>query len=111
MYDAIMLSGKSADMKNAIVEYNKTNLTTPELILINLPRSFNDEYLSYTGIEEIKDMCFYSGKYEGGMIVNNNPHLFIFSNKLPDITKLSADRWNIYDIIDKYWFYKNGKEL
>ena len=29
MHGAIMLSGKSADMKNAIVEYNKTNLTTP----------------------------------------------------------------------------------
>lgn len=109
-YGAIMLGGKSADMKNGIVEYKKTNGDTPGLILINLPRSFNNDYLSYTGIEEVKDMCFYSGKFEGGMIVGNNPHLFIFSNELPDLNKLSKDRWNIYDIDENYWFYKNGIE-
>lgn len=96
--NVIMLSGKSADMKNGIVEFKKTNGLLPEIILINLPRSFNKEYLSYTGIEEIKDMFFYSGKYEGGMVDGNPPHLFIFSNEKPDTTKLSIDRWNIRNL-------------
>ena len=106
-----MLGGKSADMKNGIVEYKKTNGDTPELILINLPRSFDDKYLSYTGIEEVKDMCFYSGKYEGGMIVGNCPHIIIFSNRLPNTNEMSNDRWNIYDIDENEWFIKNGIEI
>jgi hypothetical protein len=98
-------------MKNGIVEYKKTNGDTPELILINLPRSFNNDYLSYTGIEEVKDMCFYSGKYEGGMVIGNSPHIFIFSNEIPKTNELSIDRWNIYDIDLDEWFMKNGKEI
>lgn len=97
-HDAIMCGGKAADMKNCIVEYYKIHKTTPELILINLPRSFNTDYLSYPGIEDIKDMCFYSGKYEGGMIVGNNPHIFIFANEEPEYNKLSKDRWNVHRI-------------
>lgn len=110
-YGAIMLGGKSADMKNGIVEYKDINGDTPELILINLPRSFNNEYLSFTGIEECKDMCFYSGKYHGGMILGNCPHIIIMSNKLPDLNELSKDRWNIYDIDLNSWIMKNGLKM
>lgn len=105
-HNAIMLGGKSADMKNGIIEYKKTNGCTPELILINLPRSFNKDYISYTGIEEIKDMLFYSGKYEGGMIDGNCPHLIIFANQQPDWKLLSPDRWALYNINDKYDLYE-----
>lgn len=93
-YDnVIMLSGKSADMKNGVIEFEKKNEVLPEVILINLPRSYNNDYLSYCGIEEIKDMFFYSGKYEGGMVNGNSPHVFIFSNQEPDYQMLSEDRW------------------
>lgn len=95
----ICLGGKSADMKNGIIEYQKCNGSLPEIILINLPRSFNNDYLSYTGIEEVKDMFFYSGKYEGGMIDGNSPHVIIFSNEKPDVSKMSKDRWQIFEIL------------
>lgn len=104
VHGAICLGGKSADMKNGIIDYVKTNGDTPELILVNLPRSFNHEYLSYTGIEEVKDMYFYSGKYEGGMVDGNNPHLIIFSNEEPDEDELSMDRWKCYNIDNDQWF-------
>lgn len=97
-YDGILLSGKSADMKNAIMEYQKTNGYTPELIIIDLPRGFDKDYLSYNGIEEIKNMFFYSGKYEGGMVDGNPPHLIVFCNELPKVEKMSKDRWVIVDI-------------
>lgn len=97
-YQAIILGGKHTDMKNAIVDFFKTNNYLPELIVINIPKSFNKDYLSYTGIEEIKDMCFYSGKYEGGMICGNCPHVIIFSNEWPDIAKISKDRWKLFNI-------------
>lgn len=99
-HEAIILGGKSADMKNGIIEEIKSKGATPSLIVLNIPKSFNSEYLSYTGIEEVKDMLFYSGKYEGGMVDGNPPHLIIFSNCYPDIDKCSEDRWQIYDIKD-----------
>ena len=97
-HKAIMVGGKGADMRNAIVDYVKTNGYTPELILINIPKSHGTEYLSYEGMENVKDMCFYSGKYEGGMVCGNPPHLFIFANEPPDCNKLSNDRWVITEI-------------
>lgn len=97
-YGAAMLGGKAADCKNGIVDWKKNKGDTPEIILCNIPRSFSKEYISYQAFEEIKDMCFYSGKYEGGMIVGNCPHLFIFANCEPNVEKMSGDRWNIVNI-------------
>lgn len=98
---AIMLSGKASDVRNGIIQYKKEYDRTPRLILYNIPRSFNKEYLSYESLENIKDMCFYSGKFEGGMICGPCPHLFVFANCLPEIEKLSIDRWIIKEITDE----------
>lgn len=43
-------------------------------------------------------MCFYSGKYEGGMVVGNNPHLLVFANIEPDTKKMSDDRFIVQNI-------------
>lgn len=88
-----ILSGKSTDMKNGVVEFVKKNGETPDIVLINIPRSV--EHVSYEGIESIKDMFFFSGKYEGGQICGPSPHVIIFSNKSPPEAELSADRWKI----------------
>lgn len=95
---AIVLSGKGNDIRNGIIQYKDSNGDTPNLIVLNIPRSVNTEYVSYEGIENIKDMLFYSGKYEGGMICGNNPHLFCFANTRPEEHKLSLDRWDIREI-------------
>lgn len=97
-HDAIALSGKGADVRNGIVEYKKAKGDTPRLVVFPIPRSYNSDYLSYESIENIKDMYFYSGKYEGGMICGNSPHLFIFANATPNFEKLSADRWVVREI-------------
>lgn len=106
-HGAICLSGKGADVRNGVCEYLKTNGDTPELVLFPIPRSYNTEYLSYEALENIKDMYFYSGKYEGGMINGNPPHLIVFANEPPDISKMSKDRWEIHHIDDKT--YKTDK--
>lgn len=92
--NVVVLSGKSMDMKNGIVQFIDKNEETPDIVLINVPRCSQD-YVSYEGIESIKDMFFYSGKYEGGMVCGANPHVFIFANEPPPIEKLSKDRWKI----------------
>lgn len=97
-HDALVLSGKAADMKYAISEYIKKNGYGPEKIIIDLPRSFNKSFLSYQGIEEIKNGLFFSGKFESNMVCFNCPHIIIFSNEYPDKSKLSADRWVITNL-------------
>ncbi len=97
--DFVVLGGKAADCRNGIVEYGKTfGGRTPKRIGINIPRSFDPQYVSYEAYECIKDMLFYSGKYEGGMICGNCPHLYIFANFEPDKESLSEDRWRIKKI-------------
>lgn len=93
--DVILLSGKSADMKNSIIEYEENNSRLPTTILCNIPKCFNKCYLSYTGIEEVKDMLFYSGKYKGGMVCDKPIRFIIFSNDDLDYNELSPDRWKI----------------
>ena len=90
--DVIILSGKGADMKNGIVNYLETNKKLPRVVLINIPRS-SASFVSYTGLEEIKDMFFFSGKYEGGMVVGACPHVLLFANEPPDVSKMSSDRF------------------
>lgn len=100
-HGAVILGGKAADVRNAVCEYVKKNGETPKLIVINIPRSFAQEYVSYEAFENLKDMCFYSGKYEGGMVCGNSPHVFIMANFHPDEEKCSSDRWKIINIDEK----------
>ncbi len=93
----VVLSGKAADMKHGICEYQKNTGCLPKIIIINIPRSTLD-YVSYTGIEEIKDMFFFSGKYEGGMICGRSPHVLIFANEEPQYEKMSNDRWKVFNV-------------
>lgn len=93
----ITLSGKAADMKHGIVTYKEKNNCLPRIITIDIPRQGKD-FISYTGLEEIKNMYFFSGKYEGGMVSGARPHLIIFSNSPPDYHQMSSDRWEVREI-------------
>ncbi len=93
---AIICSGTAKDMKYMISECIKKN-RYPRIVVFDVPRSMAG-YISYTGIEEIKNGCFCSSKYESGMVVMNSPHVFVFSNSEPDYDRMSMDRWNVVDI-------------
>lgn len=82
-FGAILINGTSGNMKNAIIEYQKNNGCLPTIIMNNMGFDRDMSRVSYTGYEEIKDMCFYSGKYEGGMVCGNEPHLIILANAPP----------------------------
>lgn len=96
-HGAIVLGGKAADIRNGIVTYYEKNGRTPELIVINAVRSM-ERFISYEGLENIKDMMFYSGKYEGGQICGPCPQLIVMANFPPEEWKLSKDRWKITEI-------------
>lgn len=90
----VVLGGKAADMKNAIVAYESKTKRLPKVVLIDIPRCSHD-FISYQGIEEVKNMFFFSGKYEGGMICGEPPHLIVFANHEPNWEKMSGDRWRV----------------
>lgn len=96
--DVIVLSGKAADMKNGIIDYKNNNNKLPRTILINIPRA-SLNFVSWAGLEEIKDMFFYSGKYEGGMVCGKCPHLICFANEKPPSDIVSEDRLIIKEIV------------
>lgn len=87
-HSAVVLSGKSADMKNAIASMKHY----PQVILVDCPRS-GANFICYKGLEEIKNALFFSGKYESKMVCGHVPHLIIFSNSPPEYAQLSQDRW------------------
>ena len=95
-HDAQVCAGKAGDMKCQIASCG----TPPKIVVFDVPRS-NLDYISYTGIEEIKNGCFSSPKYESKMYCMNNPHVIIFANEPPRQNKLSLDRWHIVNLRER----------
>ena len=81
--DALYVSGRAADMKFAIAKMLDTTGLEPRVVLMDIPRS-REGYVSYGGIEEIKNGIFFSGKYESGMFMYDNPHVIVMANFLPE---------------------------
>lgn len=95
--NAIVVSNKGADMKHGVISYHEKKREWPDIVLINIPRSVDVDFISYQGIEELKDGCFFSPKYESSMVIMPSPHVIIFANKEPERDKFSADRWVVYN--------------
>lgn len=53
------------------------------------------EKVPYQVIENFKNGVFFSGKYESGMRICKGIKVVCFANYLPDLFKLSLDRWQI----------------
>lgn len=88
-------SGKANDVKYAIAQMAHK----PRTVLWDVPRSY-EKFVSYQGMEEVKNGIFFSGKYESGTVIFNTPHVIVFANFPPDRCKLSGDRWDVYQVVD-----------
>lgn len=89
--NAICMSGKGNDALYGIQQYVLKNGCGPEIVIMDIPRCVG--FISHNALEKVKNGCFFSGKYEGGMVRFNTPHLLVFSNERPDFEKMSEDRW------------------
>lgn len=90
--------GKKADLVNLVFN---TDMDNCKAIIWDIPRSAQG-HISYSTLESIKNGLICNTKYETGVKAFNSPHIFVFANFPPDdTTQLSADRWNIKEIIDK----------
>lgn len=92
----IISSGKANDVFNQLNAAIETG-TMPKIVILDVPRVVAD-YVSYQALEKLKDGCLYSGKYEGGVCIFPDVHVLAFSNQKPDTSKMSRDRWKIYEI-------------
>lgn len=99
-FNALMISGKASDMKCAIAKKYKKTGSGYDVVILNVPRCVNSKFISYTGIEEIKNGLFFSGKYESTMVMTDHPHMIVFANEPPDKSKMSMDRWCIKNVGD-----------
>lgn len=97
-YKAIYIDeGKKSDIINLI--YKLKTINENSIIVIDIPRD-NGNKVSYKAIEQIKNGMICNTKYETGMRLFNSPHIIIFSNYVPEEAKLSADRWDIKQIVE-----------
>lgn len=94
--NVIICDGKKDNIFNQIKSAIDNNLEI-KILLLDVPRTNND-YVNYGAIEQIKNGCIYSGKYEGGQCIFKIPHVLIFSNEEPKMSALSSDRWDIHRI-------------
>ncbi|NBK25960.1 MAG: hypothetical protein EOM68_28585 [Spirochaetia bacterium] len=81
--------GKGADI---LFAYNGEST-----VVFDYARESKD-YVNYGVMEQIKNGMLFSAKYESGMKRFNIPRLIVMANFLPDRTKWSRDRYNVYDI-------------
>ena len=57
------------------------------------------EFLQYSILESLKDQMIISTKYQGRTkILRKVPHVVVFTNEHPDMTKLSIDRYKIIQL-------------
>lgn len=101
----LVVSGKAEDVACGVSRWITPEAGKPppkplRLIIWDVPRC-NNGHLSYQAMENVKNGCFYSGKYESGMVLMEKPHVWVFANCTPELEKLSRDRWAIYTIKDK----------
>lgn len=65
------------------------------IYIFDVPRG-QMEYLQYCVLEMLKDQMVFSPKYESmTKILSNKPHVIVFCNEDPDITKMSMDRYKL----------------
>lgn len=90
-YGAIPVEGKKNDILYCAAQFKS------DIYIFDFERSM-EEFISYGGIEKIKNGYYMCSKYESKPIIRNCPHIIIFANFEPDLTKLSKDRWNVVNI-------------
>lgn len=110
IYDPVGNSGKTWLSKYLVscgaIRY--TNAKTRDIafsyngedpVIFDFSRSLNDK-LNYDIIEQLKNGLIFSSKYESKSKMFRPPKILILSNALPITSKLSEDRWCIYQIED-----------
>lgn len=100
-HNALLIDGKKADILHGATEYvvglGDTLFDKTIIFILDMSRTV-EHFVSYDSIEKLKNGLWFSGKYEGKMIMIPPPKVIIFANFPPERSKLSEDRWNVKKI-------------
>ena len=99
-YACIIANGKKDNIFNQI-KLSLDEEKEPKIIILDIPR-YNLEYINYGCLEQLKNGMLYSGKYEGGICLFDNPHIIVFANEEPNTERMSKDRWKIINLNKTY---------
>ena len=87
----LLSSGKREDVAHTID-------ISRRVFFFNIPRD-SIQYLQYTILEQLKDRVIFSPKYESQTkMINHKVHVVVFTNEMPDNTKMSRDRFKLVEI-------------
>lgn len=93
--DTVLLTlGRKADMAHQITPNTR-------VILLDCTRD-GVETLQYSFLETVKNGVLFKTKYETETIVFPHPHVICSMNEWPDPTKLSVDRYKVYEVSSDY---------
>jgi len=72
--------------------------------IVDMPRGMKKDRLGdfYSGIEVIKNGVAYDKRYSAKKRRFDRPRVFVFTNTLPNLSLVSADRWKIWIIDSSY---------
>lgn len=108
----LYLTGKASDMKCAVARRINENKKELKIVLLDFTMSEEDMKISYSGIEQIKNGIFFSGKYESDMVKYDWPHIVCFANFTPDVKRLAINRWIVLRIDEQYGIeIQNNKQM
>jgi len=68
-----------------------------ELIVFDFTRDSKD-YIVYNTLESMKDNMIWSPKYDSHLKLSKNNKVIILANFLPQVNKVSLDRWQILEL-------------
>lgn len=75
-----------------------TDETRRACYIVDLTRAEAKEFSKndlYSFLEQLKNGIVRSGKYKGGLLEINPPHVLVLSNDLPDLKQMTGDRWTV----------------
>lgn len=87
----VVLPGKKADMIYSL----RNGL---RVVLLDCPRSKQGDVIQYDFLEELKNGYLFSPKYFSEYRRFGPMHVCVMMNEQPDMTKLSADRYDLHDM-------------
>lgn len=76
--------------------------------VIDMPRALKKDKLAsfFSGLEALKNGVAYDTRYKFQKKRFDRPQIIVFTNTEPDLSLLSIDRWEIYDMYSNYTIIK-----
>lgn len=127
IYDRVGDSGKSAFVLYCVKNFPNVYEISAEKVgdfyihaepdakayFIDLPRDWEDKSCIYRPIENLKNNKWADNKcvgHDNKRVCRKwkKPHLVVMANWEPEYSKLSADRWKVYEVVNRELVHRRG---